>query len=174
MQIATRALQDVNRSVSRGQCECREEEESHEPIFGERRGCSRSESAKESMRPGAMAMAVQQVPVASRSRVMRTLAKWHWDLHLSSPGTVPLALRMFRKVSRALAPAVLSNAGLRVTLAACLRLAAGLDEAQVVVPKASEVAACAGVSMRRLAMTEIHLLALLGWRRFPIWAGVRS
>lgn len=111
----------------------------------------------------------------STSRSMRMLAKWHWDLHLSSPGTVPLALRMFRKVSRVLAPAVISNAGMRVTLAACLRLAAGLDDAQIVVPSASEVAACAGVSTRRLAMTEIHLLALLGWRRrFPMWARVRA
>jgi len=105
---------------------------------------------------------------------MRILAKWHWDLHLSSPGTVPLALHMFRKVSRALAPAALSNTGMRVTVAACLRLASGLDEAQITLPKASEVAACAGVSVRRLAMTEIHLLALLGWRRFPVWAGTRT
>jgi hypothetical protein len=116
----------------------------------------------------------QLAALPSTARSMRMLAKWHWDLHLSSPGTVPLALRMFRKVSRALAPAVLLNSGMRVTLAACLRLAAGLDEAQITVPKASEVAACAGVSTRRLAMTEIHLLALLGWRRFPVWAGSRA
>jgi hypothetical protein len=101
------------------------------------------------------------------------LAKWHWDLHLSSPGTVPLALRIFRKATRTIALDVLSNSGLRVTLAACLRLAAGFDEAQITVPKASEVAACAGVSTRRLVMTEIQLLAILRWRRCPIWAGVR-
>lgn len=104
----------------------------------------------------------------STARLMRMLAKWHWDLHLSSPGTMPLALRIFRKVSRELFPAVLSSTGVRVTMAACLRLASGLDEAEITVPKASEVATCAGVSMRRLAMTEIHLLALLGWRRFPM------
>lgn len=115
----------------------------------------------------------QQPGALSASRFMRMLAKWHWDLHLSSPGTIPLALRMFCKVSRALAPAVLSNLGMRVTLAACLRLAAGLDEAQIAVPEASEVAACAGVSTRRLTKTEIHLLALLGWRRFPM-VGVRT
>ncbi|XP_024379997.1 uncharacterized protein [Physcomitrium patens] len=116
----------------------------------------------------------QQSAVFSTSRVMRMLAKWHWDLHLSSPGTVPLALRMFRKISRAMAPTVLSNSGMRITLAACLHLASSLDEAQITVPRTSEVAGCAGVSTRKLATAEIHLLALLGWRSFPVRAGSRT
>lgn len=115
----------------------------------------------------------QQQAVLSTSRLMRMLAKWHWDLHLSSPGTVPLALRIFRKATRTMALDVLSSSGVRVTLAACLRLAAAFDEAQITVPKASEVAACARVSTRKLVMTEIQLLAILRWRRCPIWAGVR-
>ncbi|XP_024399245.1 uncharacterized protein [Physcomitrium patens] len=116
----------------------------------------------------------QESAVLSISRSMRTLAKWHWDLHLSSPGTVPLALRMFCKVSRALTPTLFSNSGRRVALAACLRLAAVLDEAQITVPNSGKVAACAGVSARRLAMTELHLLALLGSRRLPVWASSRT
>lgn len=96
---------------------------------------------------------------------MRILAKWHWELHLSSPATVPLALRMFRKVSRAVG---LSN--VRVTLAACLRVSAGIDETQIGVPEVCEVATCAGVSPRKLALMEMHLMALLGWRRVALCA----
>ncbi|KAG0562124.1 hypothetical protein KC19_9G120300 [Ceratodon purpureus] len=200
-QIATRALEDVNRSVSHRQCDCdstassspsnqsnqraahASQDPSLETSFGFNNrafGTLSLSSAKRQrmddrtqMRPS-LSRHQQLAALPSTARLMRMLAKWHWDLQLSSPGTVPLALRMYRKVSRALAPAVLSNSGVRVTLAACLRLAAGLDEAQITVPKASEVAACAGVSTRRLAMTEIHLLALLGWRRFPVWAGSRA
>lgn len=94
----------------------------------------------------------------------RILAKWHWDLHLSSPGTVPLSMHLFQRVTCALYPATLSEEGTRIILAVCLWLAAKLDSAQISVPKASEVASTTCVSLRNLVMTEIQLLELLDWR----------
>lgn len=162
--------------------ETRDGNRSQPPVMGSNNGAFvtlRSASAKrlrmdDSAQTSPSLRRSQQSAALATSRLTRILAKWHWDLHLSSPDTVPLALRLFRKAYRALAPAVLSNAGTSVVLAACLLLAAGLDEAQITAPKASDLAAFAGVSTRTLCITEIHLVALLGRRRSAVWAGTRN
>lgn len=90
---------------------------------------------------------------------------------MNSPETIALSMHIFRKVLQSLQPCLLAAEAMRVTLAGCLWLATKVDTAQVKVPKASEVAAIAGVAASRLSAVELQLLTLMDWRILEGWVG---
>lgn len=112
-------------------------------------------------------------PKAAR-RVREVLASWHHDLYMEGPLVCDLAFHMFQRALRPLRSKQVSLDGLRTMLAACLWVAAKLDEKQKNMPRASEVAEVARLDVKKVTAEEFHVMALLNWKPLEGFEGFES
>lgn len=121
---------------------------------------------------------------AKRHSACAQFTTWIAALSLEGAHLLELALHIYQRVCRLRKqkhgdsgsgdhPAGARNDDPSLNLACCLWIASKLEERQVNVPAAAEVAAAARIETKALATREMELMALMEWRPLKDWIAPR-